>query len=493
MKLQTVYRGVLSAIVLASAGVAPALAQTAPSAQTAPPSRAADSTVVTIFGHRRGLLSEGANFTLNTHIASSCAFTVGIGRNTYMGGRRMRNFAPYGDASMSGPPVDGPGMGLNRPGIALEALDHGGHYDHQDWARSMGDGRCTASDYAFAAGRAEIASRDTTMRDAMTAYRAGDYDKAFPLYKAAYSKLGVPEAADMEGQMYLLGQGTPRDTAQAIIWLKKATESFHVSFDEQRFNPDNPDVMNGYTEAAMTLAKIYAVGWDVPADAKQARHWFNKADTFGYIPATYVLGILDEMHYGDEGTLKDAVDHLSRAARIGYAPAQYELGVIYYTGGDGVPQDKARAGAWLLAAAKSGHPDALYAVGRMYDLGEGGTKADPEKALTLYKSAAVKGQPDAQDAIGLSFYLGQGLAKDDKYARMWFEKAAEGGSADAMFNLAVMESKGEGGKADPAAAYAWMRLAQQGGIDKAGPAADELAGQLTPEEKAKADAALKGS
>ncbi len=126
----------------------------------------------------------------------------------------------------------------------------------------------------------------------------------------------------------------------------------------------------------------------------------------------------------------------------------------------------------------------------MYDLGEMGPKPDPDKALSFYKSAAVKGQPDAQDAIGLSFYQGQGLTKDDKFARMWFEKAAEGGSADAMFNLAVMEARGEGGKADPVAAYAWMRLAQQGGIDKAGPAADELAGKLTPEEKAKADAAL---
>ena len=488
MKLNTLYLAALSAIVLTSAGAAPA--QTATAAQTATTTRAADSTVVTIFGHRRALLSEGATFRLNTHSASSCAFTVGIGRDTYVGSQRMRNFAPFGDASQSGPPRDPSGMGLNRPGIALEALDHGGYYDQQDWAQAIGQGGCTVSDYAYAAGRAEIARRDTTMRDAITAYRAGDYAKAFPLYKAAYDKMGVPEAADMEGQMYLLGQGTPRNTAQAVIWLKKATESFHVSFDEQRFNPDDPDVMNGYTEAAMTLAKIYAVGWDVPADPKQARHWFNKADTFGYIPAAYVLGVLDEMHYGDEGTLSDAVNHLTRAAKIGYAPAQYELGVIYYGGGDGIPQDKGRARAWLGAAANTGNAEALYAVGRMYDLGEMGPKPDPDKALSFYKSAAVKGQPDAQDAIGLSFYQGQGLTKDDKFARMWFEKAAEGGSADAMFNLAVMEARGEGGKADPVAAYAWMRLAQQGGIDKAGPAADELAGKLTPEEKAKADAAL---
>ena len=484
MKVFNAYGGVLCAALIACVTAIPAEAQT-----TATTAKATDATVVNIFGHRKGLVSDAATFSLDTHRGSSCAFTVGIGRDTYVGSRRMRNFAPFGDASQSGPPVEPQGMGLNRPGIALEALDHGGHYDQEDWVQSQGSG-CVASDYAFAAGRAEIARRDTTMRDAMAAYRAGDYGKAFPLYKAAYGKLGTAEAADMEGQMYLLGQGTPRDTAQAIVWLKKATESFHVGFDEQRFTPEDPDLMDGYTEPAMTLAKIYAIGWDVPVDAKQARHWFGKADTFGYIPAAYMLGVLDEMHYGNEGTLRDAISHLTRAARIGYAPAQYELGVIYYTGGDGVPQDKTRAAAWLVAAAKGGNADALYACGRMYDLGEGGTKPDPDKALTLYKSAAVKGQPDAQDAIGLSFYQGQGLAKDDKMARMWFERAAEGGSPDAMFNLAVMEVNGEGGKADPAAAYAWMRLAQKEGLDKAGRAADELAGKLTPEDRAKADAAL---
>ncbi len=265
----------------------PTAAQTTGAAPTiAPLARPAadEATVVTIFGHRKGLLSDQATFTLDTNHGSSCGFTVGVGRDTYVGTRRMRSFAPFGDASQSGPPRELPGMGLNAPNVARGALDHGGYYDRQDWAQHDLGGDCSPADYAAAAARADIARWDTTMKDAMTAYKAGDYTKALPLFKAAYSKLGLVEAADMEGRMYLLGQGAPRDTAQAIIWLKKATEGFRVSFDEQRFLPDTPEVMNGRTEAAMTLAKIYAIGWDVPVDPKQARHWFGKADEFGYIP-----------------------------------------------------------------------------------------------------------------------------------------------------------------------------------------------------------------
>jgi hypothetical protein len=494
MTVRTFYRGAMVALLLTTATAAPAPAQDQPpvAAPSSPKATApADTTVVTIFGRRKGLITDKATFQLDTNHGSSCGFTVGSGRDVSVGGWRMRSFAPFGDASQSGPPVEPPGMGLNAPNVAREALDHGGYYDRQDYVNRQ-DG-CTPADYMAAAARADIARWDTTMKDATAAYRAGDYAKAFPLFKAAYDKLGLPEAADMEGQMYLLGQGTPRDTAQAIAWLKKATERFQFNRNEQRFNPDEPEIMNGFTEAAMTLAKIYMIGWDVPADPKQARHWFGKADDFGYIPAAHILGILDESRYGGEGTLPRAVKHLIRAGKAGYAPSQYELGVIYYTGGDGVPQDKTRAGAWLVQAAKNGNADALYTCGRMYDLGEGGAKADPQKALAYYKEAAVKGQPDAQDAIGLSFYLGQGLPKNDNWARVWFERAAEGGSADAMFNLAVMEAKGEGGKQDLVTAYAWLKLAQREGLDKAGPAADELAAKLTPEQKAKAEAALSGS
>ena len=483
-----------STLIFGLVSAMPAWAQTAPAtpapaAQTSgasASSASADTPVVTIFGHRQTLKSDQLKFAFDPTQASSCNFSVGIDR--YSGGA-MRSTTGAGDASQDGPPADGPGMGLNAPNVALGAFGNG--VTNPIAQNITGSGPCDGADRNFARGRADIARLDTSMKEARAAYEAKDYAKALPLFKKAYDKLGPVDAADALGQMYLRGQGTPRDTAQAIVWLKKAAESpFTPGKDEQPFDPQNPDLMNGLTEAAMTLANIYRIGWDVPADPKQARHWYAKADEFGYIPATYALGAADEAQYGGEGTLTSALKHLLKAGTAGYAPAQYELGVIYYSGGDGVPQDKDRAGAWLVLAAKQGHADALYACGRMYDLGEGGASVDPGRALIYYKEAAEKGQPDAEEAIGKSFYLGQGVDKHLPTARYWFDKAAMAGQPDAMFELAVMLANGEGGPADPVKAYAWMRLAQKNGVDKAGPAAAELAGKLTPDDKAKADAAL---
>jgi TPR repeat protein len=486
MTTKALYRCILSTLLLAVATAAPAIAQDPPPAAPALPQAkpSADATVVIIFGRRKPLFSDQSTFRVDTEHGSPCTYVTSGNEMQDGSGGRSRTNAPFGNASQEGPPVEAKSMGLNRPEIAVEAL---GPSIAQHRIQST---ICLPDDYLSEAARADIARWDTTMKDAAAAYRAGDYAKALPLFKAAFAKVGYAQAADMVGQMYLLGQGTPRDTAQAIVWLKKAIEGSNLVAPMQVFDPADPEIMTGRTEAAMTLGKIYAIGWDVPADPKAARHWFHKADDLGYIPAAHVLGRLDETHYGNEGTLASALAHLLKAGQAGYAPAQYELGVIYYTGGDGVPQDKDRAGAWLVEAAKNGNADALYACGRMYDLGEGGAKIDPKRALVYYKEAAAKGQPDAQNAIGLSFYLGQGLPKDDKLARMWFERAAEGGSAEAMFNLAVMEANGEGGQQNLVEAYAWMRLAQRTGLDKAGPAAEELATKLTPEQKAQADKLL---
>ncbi len=495
-------RGCAMAILALLSGAPAAMAQTsAPAASSMPKTLGGDVTV-TIFAPRHTANPALRQLQLNRYSASSCAFMSGGVADTqdeiadaYMqdfygpdydpnklnapGNLQTPTFtmnAPFGDAaheSNAGTSLL-PGMGGRHGGRSGAGLD----------SRTG----CTPADNAFAAGRAYIAAHDTSLRDAYAAFDAKDYAKATTLFKTAWDKVGYPDAAMMIGEMELYGLGGPADVKDAITWLKKTVDFWRGAATP--FDPNHPYAMTTGQEAAMLLAKIYLIGYQVPRDANEARHWYAKADELGYFPATHIMGLVYERGYGVKPDLAKAVSYFKRSANAEYAPSQYELGSLYYTGGDGVPQDKARAGAWIALAAKRGYPDALYTAGRMYDLGEGGAKADPQRALVYYKEAAVKGQPDAQNAIALSFYQGQGLPKDDKTARIWFAQAAERGSPDAMFNYAVMLARGEGGTADPTGAYAWMRLAQMAGLDKAGPAADELAGKLSPEEKARADAAL---
>ncbi|MEK7266789.1 MAG: tetratricopeptide repeat protein, partial [Pseudomonadota bacterium] len=74
------------------------------------------------------------------------------------------------------------------------------------------------------------------------------------------------------------------------------------------------------------------------------------------------------------------------------------------------------------------------------------------------------GHPPAQLQIGELYKLGQLYDRDLGQARMWFERAANGGNVLAMHRLGVMAARGEGGPVDPAASVAWFEKAASFGL-----------------------------
>ncbi len=475
---------------------------------TAPPSAdSAPSQTVTIFGKKRRP-GDLTRTQLDNRSADSCGFMNGYDpvnddvvqdylqsfygnddnanqtpdtdqTDPNLPGNHFKDTAPFGDASQDNAANTNtlPGMQVGSGGIA----------NIPDQA-----GPCGPSDKAFAAGRNFIARKDTSLKEAYTAFDARDYPKALGLFRKSYEKMGYDAAALMEGKMYLAGMGTKADTAQAVTWLGKVAGARFGPSDVLRFNPDDPTYMNTRIDAAMTLAKIYMTGHGVPRDPQQTRRWYMKADDFGYMPATHTVGQIFEYGYAGEKSPPKALSYYKKAATAGYAPSMYALGELYLGGGDGVTADPKLGAQWLLEAAKRGHADALYAVGNMYDLGNI-LLHDAQKAVVYYKEAALKGQADAQDAIGLMFYTGEGVGQDLPAARKWFDLAARQGEPDAMFNLGAMLANGQGGEKDIMLAYVWLKLALESGVDKAGPAAAALEAKLTPNERARAEAILKPS
>ncbi len=504
----------------------PALAQTtgtAPATQSSSASSSAsgdaasstsvpDVTTVTIFGKKRQP-GDITQTQIDTHSATSCGFM-----NDYDPGNEdivqdyLRDFGSDQDGNGSEMPTADSNGNLqntdqtdpNAPGNHFKDNSPFGNVSQDNAANSntlngmqvgaggvpsQSSGACGPADKAFAAGRNYIARNDTSLKDAFASFDARDYPKALDQFKKSYDKMGYDQAALMEGKMLLGGMGTTANTAQAVIWLKKVVDGrFDPQKDVQNFSVDDPNYMTTRSDAAMLLGKVYLTGWGTPRDAKQALHYYEKAAEFGFIPANHILGEFYE--YGTNGVTDKAkaATYFTKAAHVGYGPAQYELGVAYYNG-DGVTQDKPTAAAWLVEAAKHGSADALYAVGNMYDQGDT-LPNDPAKAIVYFRDAAEQGHPDAEDALGLYFYTGTAVTKDLTVARKLFGEAARGRSADAMFNLAVMMANGEGGLKDMASAYVYMRLAQHLGVDKAGPAADELFIKMTPDEKARADSVI---
>ena len=130
--------------------------------------------------------------------------------------------------------------------------------------------------------------------DATAAYNNGDYASAM--------RLLLPLAADGNraaqynlGMMYNEGKGVPQDSAEAIIWLRKAADQ-------------------GDVEAQYDLGFIYRHGRGVPQNDAEAAKWYRQA------------------------------------AAQGNAIAQFNLGFMYGNG-EGMPQNFVEAYRWFTLAA----------------------------------------------------------------------------------------------------------------------------------------------
>jgi uncharacterized protein len=98
---------------------------------------------------------------------------------------------------------------------------------------------------------------------------------------------------------------------------------------------------------------------------------------------------------------------------------------------------------------------ALYALGRAY----AANRQLPE-AIGAYRKAADKGSTSAMVELGVMYGTGAGVAKDEAQARKLFARAAEGGNARGVTNLAAL-SKTDGAPADPVKARALLEKAAE--------------------------------
>ena len=215
--------------------------------------------------------------------------------------------------------------------------------------------------------------------------------------------------------------------------------------------------LHGYTKAARTAIKHFALGGDAcaqnalgelhatgdvfPLDYDQAHTWFAKAAAQGCPEAKFHLGIMYEEGLGVIPDNTIAVPRYQQAADLGHARAQNNLAVLY-------------------------------------QIGRGLTQSD-ERAAYWYRQAASQGHVHAQNNLGLMLTTGKGIPQDYVSAERWLRLAAEQGLTDAQFNLGVLYGRGLLGKADLVEAYAWWA---EGGSTKAVEYRNSAAQQMSSEE-----------
>lgn len=86
-----------------------------------------------------------------------------------------------------------------------------------------------------------------------------------------------------------------------------------------------------------------------------------------------------------------------------------------------------------------------------------------ESAVHAWRSAAEGGHAEAQFNLGIAYAKGLGTLPDMAKAAQWWRRAANQGNTDAQYNLGLIYSQGYGVAKNPAEAVIWWRMAAGGG------------------------------
>ena len=205
---------------------------------------------------------------------------------------------------------------------------------------------------------------------AQAALAAGDYAKAYPLYREQADASGNPLAKFTLGLFHELGWGRPVNREEACRWFeqsaaRKIPAGEHLTGDCFRY------------------------GRHRAADPAAAARWYEQAASHGHLTS---LCSLAELYVAGEGVPKDPAKGVAlclQAAQKGFKPAQVRLARFYLDGVLG-NTDYASALQVLQVAAEGDEPEAQFLLGGMIRDGLG-TRANADVAAGWFERAASQG------------------------------------------------------------------------------------------------------
>lgn len=145
----------------------------------------------------------------------------------------------------------------------------------------------------------------------------------------------------------------------------------------------------GDPEAMVKLGKKFFSGDGVKKSRRKAEKYLKKAADKNSAEAFAELGKLARNDIFGDGEL--AEKYLSKAVSLGSAEAAYLIGRLYYQAGR-VPRNKDKAEQWYKIAVEKGYAPALYELGDIY-LSQYEGRA--EESLALFEKAAEGGVAEA--------------------------------------------------------------------------------------------------
>ncbi|MYN16820.1 hypothetical protein GTP81_08650 [Rugamonas sp. FT107W] len=276
----------------------------------------------------------------------------------------------------------------------------------------------------------------------LAAYEASRCDDAVRLITP------VAEAGDAEAQKALADvyddyDGHCRresDPKAAESWYLRAARAGNVA--AQRKLIDNYEFRSGWKkpdQATFWMAKVAALGGAQDLSRLAARYAWARG-----VPHELVLAYafdllavrrLDQNDQSEKKELADSMasiaeemspEQLAEAERIA---ADWKVGEALpttSTTGRRDPRD------WYVAAAKAGDLDAAHKAGKLYWRSIYGLTAQPELATFWLRKAAQGGIADAQYQLAEAYTSGYGVPKDYVLAVVLYRLAAKAGSKEAL-------------------------------------------------------------
>ncbi|MBR6291765.1 MAG: sel1 repeat family protein [Bacteroidales bacterium] len=253
---------------------------------------------------------------------------------------------------------------------------------------------------------------------------------------------GDPTVMLIAGEKYIEGNYMPADTARGVELYRRAAKS----------DPNHLGVQ-------VAFAEMYLMGLDTPKDTAAAMPYLRKAVDMG---SAWAMAEMGDMYYYGRGGLErntdSAMNYYYAASQQDNPRGDYMMGV--YQEGRGNMEG---ALSFYASAARNGNRDAYIEVARELQNGNV-VEANPEQAFQMAQQAAENWQhKEAYMLLGYAYLNGLGCQADTALALQYTRQAAEAGSTQAMMNLAAMYNAGVGVERDTTQILYWYERAVETG------------------------------
>lgn len=268
------------------------------------------------------------------------------------------------------------------------------------------------------------------------------------------AKLGVPEAQVSVAAAYSLG------------WLKSKEGK------KEAFNWYLLAAKQGLVEAQARTANLYLNGDGIPKDEKEAEKWFRLAAESGDAESAFKIAEITAAKVeADKSTtgLDEVIKWTRKAAELGHAEAQLQMGYAALSFDvPNVPHDLGAAASWWKKAAENGNTQAKNFISEDFHRSQPSGPYMDQKKVMLYIKATEFDDAEAAWQLGSAYANGTSpFKKSTSEAVKWFSKAAEKGHVVAQCNLADANLSGEGVEKNPAMAFELFQKAANRGYNYA--------------------------